>query len=72
MCIRDSFYTTRAVDKSTGLGLTMVRSFVTDMNGQLTVTSRLGEGTSVSLYFPCYGTEHSLAITGSDGNSAGE
>ncbi|MDV3143315.1 MAG: ATP-binding protein [Sweet potato little leaf phytoplasma] len=66
------FYTTRAVDRSTGLGLTMVKSFVTDMNGQLTVASRLGEGTSVSLYFPCYGTEHSLAITGSDRTSSGE
>jgi signal transduction histidine kinase len=66
------FYTTRALDKSTGLGLTMVRSFVTDMNGQLTVTSRLGEGTSVSLYFPCHGTEHSLAITGGEGASTGE
>lgn len=66
------FYTTRAVDKSTGLGLTMVKGFVTDMNGQLTVTSRVGEGTSVSLYFPCYGTEHSLAITGSDRTANGE
>ena len=66
------FYTTRALDKSTGLGLTMVRSFVTDMNGQLTVTSRLGEGTSVSLYFPCHGTEHSLAITGGESASTGE
>lgn len=60
------FYTTRAADKSTGLGLTMVRSFITDMNGQLAVTSRLSEGTSISLYFPCYGSEHSLAITGSE------
>ena len=41
-------------------------------NGQLTVTSRLGEGTSVSLYFPCHGTEHSLAITGGEGASTGE
>ena len=62
------FYTTRAADKSTGLGLTMVRSFITDMNGQLAVTSRLSEGTSISLYFPCYGSEHSLAITGSEQN----
>ncbi|KAB0547862.1 hypothetical protein F7R01_10175 [Pseudomonas argentinensis] len=60
------FYTTRAANKSTGLGLTMVRSFVTDMNGQLAVTSRQSQGTSVSLYFPCYGSEHSLAITGSE------
>lgn len=66
------FYTTRAVDKSTGLGLTMVKGFVTDMNGQLTITSQVGEGTSVSLYFPCYGTEHSLAITGSDRTANGE
>lgn len=63
------FYTTRAVDKSTGLGLTMVKSFITDMNGQLTVTSRLNEGTSISLYFPCYGSEHSLAITGNEHSS---
>ena len=66
------FYTTRAVDKSTGLGLTMVKGFVTEMNGQLTVTSQVGVGTSVSLYFPCYGTEHSLAITGSDRTANGE
>ncbi|SHL21459.1 two-component system sensor histidine kinase NtrB [Phytopseudomonas punonensis] len=60
------FYTTKAVDKNTGLGLTMIKSLITDINGQLAVTSRLGEGTSVSLYFPCYGSEHSLAITGSE------
>lgn len=60
------FYTTKAADKSPGLGLTMVKGLVTDMNGQMVVESRLNEGTSVKLYFPCYGTEHSLAVKGSE------
>ena len=60
------FYTTKEPGKGTGLGLTMVRGFVTDMNGQLSISSSPDQGTCIELYFPCYGTEHSLAITGSD------
>ena len=44
----------------------MVRGFVNEMNGQLTIESEPGQGTCVRLYFPSYGTEHSQAVDGAD------
>lgn len=60
------FFTTKEDGKGTGLGLAMVRGFVNEMNGQLTIESEPGQGTCVRLYFPSYGTEHSQAVDGAD------
>lgn len=37
-----------------GLGLFIAKSFVEKMNGTITVTSRLGKGTTFAVTFPCY------------------
>jgi signal transduction histidine kinase len=48
----EPFYTTKEVGKGSGLGLAQVYGFVTQSNGQVTIESRLGEGTTVTLSFP--------------------
>lgn len=46
------FFTTKEVGKGTGLGLAMVKGFVSDMDGKLEVESVMGQGTTMHLYFP--------------------
>jgi CheY-like chemotaxis protein len=48
----EPFYTTKEVGKGSGLGLAQVYGFVTQSNGQVTIESRVGEGTTVTLCFP--------------------
>jgi len=48
----EAFYTTKPAGKGTGLGLSMVRSTVENTGGKLKITSMLGQGTTVLLYFP--------------------
>ena len=47
------FFTTKEAGKGTGLGLAMVRGFISDMDGKLDVESVVGQGTTMHLYFPC-------------------
>ena len=49
----DPFFTTKG-DKGTGLGLSQVYTFVSHQNGAVYIDSILGQGTTVSLYFPRY------------------
>ena len=41
-------------EKGSGLGLVLVKDFVEKMNGRLTITSKLGEGTTISFLAPKY------------------
>jgi PAS domain S-box-containing protein len=50
--IFDPFYTTKDVDKGTGLGLATVSSIVKEHGGGITCSSTPGEGTSFQLFFP--------------------
>ena len=51
--IFDPFYTKKRMGRSgTGLGMTVVWSTVEDHNGYITVESKQGIGTTVTLYFP--------------------
>ena len=48
----DPFFTTKVLGQGTGLGLSMVYGFGRQSGGDVTLHSRLGEGTKVTLYLP--------------------
>ncbi|TVR43779.1 MAG: response regulator [Planctomycetota bacterium] len=48
----EPFYTTKGVGKGTGLGLAAVYGTISDSHGTITISSRQGEGTSVSILLP--------------------
>jgi PAS domain S-box-containing protein len=48
----EPFFSTKGIGKGTGLGLSMVHGLALQLDGGLTITSRLGKGTVVDLWFP--------------------
>jgi signal transduction histidine kinase/ActR/RegA family two-component response regulator len=50
----EPFFTTKPAGKGTGLGLSQVFAFVRQTDGQVALESKIGQGTTVTLYLPRY------------------
>ncbi|GBU19595.1 MULTISPECIES: histidine kinase famiy protein [Methylobacterium] len=50
--VLDPFFTTKEEGKGTGLGLSMVYGFAKQSGGAVDIVSKVGEGTTVRLFFP--------------------
>jgi len=51
--IFEPFFTTKVVMKRAGMGLSITRKIVEDQGGFIKIDSRVGEGSTFSLYFSC-------------------
>ncbi|ACL05273.1 CBS sensor hybrid histidine kinase [Desulfatibacillum aliphaticivorans] len=51
-CVFDPYFTTKSVDKGTGMGLSIVYGIVKGYNGAIHIESQPGQGTTVFLYLP--------------------
>src|SRR6202023_4226172 len=49
----DPFFTTKEVGKGTGLGLSQVYGFVHQAGGTIQADSKVGQGTTITVYLPC-------------------
>jgi PAS domain S-box-containing protein len=62
--IFDPFFTTKEVGKGTGLGLSQVYGFVHQAGGTIKVDSKVGEGTSFTVYLPVCAERETTATQG--------
>jgi len=67
--IFEPFFTTKGVGKGTGLGLAMVHSIITKMNGSIDCQSEMGVGTRFSIKLPCVSQSPDQLLSGQNGTA---
>jgi CheY-like chemotaxis protein len=67
----DPFFTTKGVNKGSGLGLSQVHGFAHQSGGTVAIDSKLGHGTTVTIYLPRSQEEPPGVDTQDDDESAG-
>lgn len=50
----EPFFTTKPIGQGTGLGLSMIYGFAQQSGGQVRISSKMGEGTTVCIFLPRY------------------
>jgi nitrogen-specific signal transduction histidine kinase/CheY-like chemotaxis protein len=65
--IVEPFFTTKALGKGSGLGLSMVYGFIHQSGGSFSMLSEPGVGTTMELYFPLSEAEGTVAVAASAG-----
>jgi PAS domain S-box-containing protein len=67
--IFDPFFTTKEVGKGTGLGLSQVYGFAHQAGGTVTADSKIGEGTTITIYLPSCDHEATATEETSEGDA---
>ncbi len=58
--IFDPFFTTKEPDKGTGLGLAISKSIIEQFEGQITIQSESGKGSTIAISLPLYNAREEL------------